>query len=210
MFDARLNQCLRGPLSRVAVVLVKRGWSADQMTWLGAFFGLLAISCVSVDATGLGLGLFLLNRLCDGLDGAIARQREPSDAGAFLDIVLDFLVYAGMVLGFALRDPADSLAAAVLLFSFIGTASSFLAFAIFAKTRGMTNLRMQQKSMYYLEGLTEGFETTLVFSVMCLRPELFAWLAYGFASLCLLTTIGRILEGRRRLVGNHPVDPDTL
>lgn len=210
MFDARLNQALKEPLSQGAAALVQRGWSADQVTWVGACFGALAVGAVSVDATGLGLVLFFLNRLCDGLDGAIARQTEPSDAGAFLDIVVDFLVYAGMVLGFALRDPTDSVAASVLLFSFIGTASSFLAFALFAKARGITNLRMQQKSMYYLEGLTEGFETILVFSLMCLFPDYFAWLAYGFASLCLVTTVFRIREGRRRLVGNHPVDPDTL
>lgn len=210
MFDARLSSWLNTPLSRVGATLVARGWSADQMTWLGAGFGVLAVIAISIDATLFGLVLFGLNRLCDGLDGAIARCGKPSDAGAFLDIVIDFWVYAGMVVGFAVREPSDSLAATVLLFSFIGTASSFLAFAVFAKSQGLTNLRMQQKSMYYLEGLTEGFETTCVFVVMCLFPAYFSVLAYGFACLCILTALARIYEGRRRLRGNSPVDPDTL
>ena len=210
MFDARISSWLKIPLSRVGTSLVTRGWSADQMTWLGAGFGALAVIAVSLDATLVGLMLFLLNRLCDGLDGAIARCGQPSDAGAFLDIVIDFWVYAGMVVGFAIRDPSDSLAATILLFSFIGTASSFLAFAVFAKSQGLTNLRMQRKSMYYLEGLTEGFETTCVFAVMCLFPAYFSVMAYGFAVLCVLTALGRIYEGRRRLHGNSPVDPDTL
>ena len=87
--------------------------------------------------TALALALLLVNRLADGLDGAVARQTRLTDLGGFLDIVLDFIVYAGMVFAFALADPAaNALAAAFLLFAFMGTGSSFLAFAIMAAKRG--------------------------------------------------------------------------
>lgn len=57
-----------------------------------------------------------LSRLCDALDGAVARQGQPTDAGGFLDITLDFLFYASIPLAFAVADPgANALAAAVLL-----------------------------------------------------------------------------------------------
>ena len=36
----------------------------------------------------------LLNRLADGLDGAVARQTAPSALGAYIDIVSDFLLWA--------------------------------------------------------------------------------------------------------------------
>ena len=38
--------------------------------------------------------------------------------------------------GFALYDPANALAACFLIFSFFGTAVSFLAFAVMAQRRG--------------------------------------------------------------------------
>ncbi|MGT4046616.1 CDP-alcohol phosphatidyltransferase family protein [Escherichia coli] len=39
------------------------------------------------------LVVILLNRLLDGLDGALARRRGLTDAGGFLDISLDFLFF---------------------------------------------------------------------------------------------------------------------
>lgn len=210
MFDAQINRWMKTPLARVARHAVARDLGADQMTYAGAVFAFAAMIAIALDWTLVGLGCFLINRLCDGLDGAIARLTQPTDAGAFLDITVDFLVYAGIVLAFAIRDPADALAAAGLLFSFIGTASTFLAFAIFAEKRKLTNTRLQHKSLYYLEGLTEGFETTLVFALMCLFPGLFSVFAWCFAALCLITAIGRIREGRQRLIGIDREDPDTL
>ncbi len=59
---------------------------------------------------------------------------QSTDRGAFLDITLDFLFYASIPLAFAIADPAaNALPAAVLLAAFIGTGSSFLAFAVLAR-----------------------------------------------------------------------------
>ena len=70
--------------------------------------------------------LILLNRLADGLDGAIARNTQTTDLGGYLDIVCDFLVYSGVVFGFALARPeANALPTAFLILSFVGTGSSF-------------------------------------------------------------------------------------
>jgi phosphatidylglycerophosphate synthase len=52
----------------------------------------------------------VLNRLFDGLDGALARRRGLTDAGGFLDISLDFLFYALVPFGFMLADPAANCA----------------------------------------------------------------------------------------------------
>ena len=145
-------------------------------------------------AYGLGLLLFLANRVADGLDGAVARHTGLSDLGGFLDIVLDFLVYAGMVFAFAFADPAaNALAAAFLLFAFMGTGSSFLAFAVMAAKRGFATERRGRKSLYYLGGLTEGVETILFLALACLLPAGFPWLALGFALLCWITTACRIV-----------------
>ena len=55
---------------------------------------------------GAALLLFILNRLFDGLDGAVARATRRTDRGGFLDIVFDFAVYGAVPLAFALREPA--------------------------------------------------------------------------------------------------------
>jgi phosphatidylglycerophosphate synthase len=129
----------------------------------------------------------------------VARATTPTDRGGFLDITLDFLFYAAIPLAFALADPAaNALPAAVLLASFIGTGSSFLAFAIVAAQRGLTSTALPDKSFYFLGGLTEATETLVAFVAMCLWPSWFPQIAYGFAALCALTTALRIVWGYRR------------
>ena len=96
-----------------------------------------------------------------------------TDLGGFLDIVLDFIVYAGLVFAFAVADPErNALAAAFLLFAFMGTGSSFLAFAIMAAKRGISSELRGRKSLYYLGGLTEGTETILFLVLACLLPSI--------------------------------------
>ena len=146
MLDARLRRLIDPPLDRLSAPLVARGISANAVTVAGFALGLGAAAAIAGRAYLLGLALLLLNRLCDGLDGAVARRRGLTDLGGFLDIVLDFLIYAAVPFAFALADPAaNAPAAAFLIFSFMGTGSSFLAYAIMAAKRGVsTELRGQQ------------------------------------------------------------------
>ena len=104
--------------------------------------------------------------------------------------------YALVPLGFALHDPAaNALPAAVLIAAFVGTGSSFLAFAAIAAKRGDQAAKFRTKGIYYLGGLTEGFETIAVFLAMCLFPASFAMLAWIFAAACGMTTVLRWHQG---------------
>jgi phosphatidylglycerophosphate synthase len=191
---AVLAPALRG----AARVLVRAGVGADAVTWVGFGTGLVAAAAITQQHYGLGLGLLLVSRIADGLDGAVARLTAPTDRGAFLDIALDFIFYASIPLAFALAEPsANALPAAVLLASFVGTASGFLAFAVFAERRQMTSADYPAKGLYYLGGLTEATETIACFAAMCLWPRHFAWWAYGFAALCSLTIVTRLVAGWR-------------
>jgi phosphatidylglycerophosphate synthase len=199
LLDARLRRVIDPPLQVAAGSLVRVGLGADTVTVLGFGVGLLAMAAVALGHPALGLVLFLLNRLADGLDGAVARQTRLTDRGGFLDIVLDFILYSGFVFAFAVRDPADALAAAFLIFSFVGTSTSFLAFATMAAKRGLSSEARGRKSLYYLGGLTEGTETILCFALFCLWPDAFTPVAWGFGALCWLTTAVRVLTGVRVL-----------
>ena len=204
MFDRPLQSLIQPLLQAGARVLVRCGVPADTVTWVGFGVGLGGAVAIALQRPLLGLALILASRLADGLDGAVARQTRPTDRGAFLDISLDFLFYASIPLAFALADPAaHGLAAAVLLAAFIGTGSSFLAFAVLAERRGLTSLAYPQKGLYYLGGLTEAGETLACFTAMCLWPTAFVPLALGFAALCGLTLLARLHAGWR-LLGDAP------
>ena len=193
MFDAVIRPHIEKPLAGMATHLVRWGISANAVTATGFLMGMGAAGLVASGQYVPGLAVFLLSRLLDGLDGAVARQTRLTDLGGYLDITLDFIVYASMVLGFALADPSgNALAAAFLTTSFMAPASTFLAYAIFAAKRGITTEIRGRKSMYYLGGLTEGFETILTISLMCLFPSWFAVIAVVYAVMCWITGGTRI------------------
>jgi phosphatidylglycerophosphate synthase len=198
MIDRYALRLFKPVIDAVARRLHAMRCNADLITIAGLGLGLLGALMIAIDHPALAIIPLLLNRACDGLDGALARLNTATDRGAFLDISLDFIFYAAVPLAFAIADPqANGFAAAILLAAFIGTGTSFLAYAIIAEKRGFKNTAYPSKTIYYLGGLTEGTETILCFLAMCWWPEHFAVIAYVFAGLCALTSVMRIFAGWR-------------
>jgi len=208
MFDAHLRPLIDKPLNRIARTLSGTGITPNMITGIGFFFGLLAACALALKLDHVALGLILGSRFMDGLDGAVARHAAPrsrhpgaksqeSDLGAYYDIVSDFLFYAGVILGFAVGRPEHALMAAFLIFCFVGTGSSFLAYAIIAAKQNRNHEKQGKKGFYYLTGITEGSETIFVLCLICLFPHWFAQIAGIFGVLCLMTTLGRVLQARR-------------
>jgi phosphatidylglycerophosphate synthase len=200
MLDRFAITLLRPPVTAAAKVLVRAGVGANSITVVGFAIGLFAAILIANSAYLTGATALFISRICDALDGAVARQTHSTDAGGFLDIALDFLFYASIPLAFAVANPgANALAAATLLAAFVGTSSSFLAFATLAAKRGLTSLDYPDKSFYFLGGLTEATETLACFAAMCLWPQHFALLAYSFSALCAITIATRIGWGWKAL-----------
>ncbi|MBJ7274049.1 CDP-alcohol phosphatidyltransferase family protein [Idiomarina abyssalis] len=200
MFDPKILPVTRKVLDIPARLLVRAGISADQVTVAGFFIGLLAVPLLAFQYYELALVAILLNRVSDGLDGAVARRTQLTDAGGYIDIVLDFIFYSAVVFGFLLAVPEqNAIAAGVLLVTFMGTGATFLAFASVAGKRGIENPDYPNKSLHYMGGLTEGFETIMAFVAFCLWPQHFSVLAYVFATACWVTAITRIVAGYRTL-----------
>jgi phosphatidylglycerophosphate synthase len=153
--------------------------------------GLAGAAAIAFGHIGWGLGLILANRVADGLDGAVARVRGPSDLGGYFDIVADFAFYVSIPLGFGVLAAENTLPALVLVASFVLTGVSFLAFAVIAAKRGEETTAHGRKSFFYSTGLAEGTETIALFIAMCLFPAWFPVLAYGYAALCVLTVFQR-------------------
>ena len=199
MLDKAIQRALKPLMTRAARGMVRLGVGADAISLAGFAVGMGAATAIALQHDWVGLALLLISRLMDGLDGAVARATQPTDRGGFLDITLDFLFYASIPLAFAIAEPAqNALPAAVLLAAFIGTGSSFLAFAAVAEKRKLQSLAFPDKSFYFLGGLTEATETILAFTAMCLWPQWFPYIAYGFAVLCGITIAMRIVWGWQR------------
>lgn len=200
MLDRYSIKIIRSPLASIAGRLATYGVNANQVTLLGFVLGCMAFPALVWQNYWLALVFILVNRIADGLDGALARIQGITDAGGFLDISLDFLFYSLIPFGFAVAVPEqNALAAAFLIFSFIGTGSSFLAFAVMANKRGIENPVYKNKSLYYMSGLTEGTETIACFILFCLLPNHFSTIAYLFGSACWFTTFTRIYSGYQTL-----------
>ena len=207
MLDKPLQSALTPALRWTARRLLRAGWTADRLTLAGFVVGIGAAGAISQQAYAVGWVLLLLSRLLDGLDGAAARLSQATPRGAFLDISLDFLFYASIPLAFAWADPAHhALPAATLLACFIGTGSSFLAFAAVngppaaqPPARAVPDI---PKGLVMLGGLTEATETLIAFSLMCLWPQHMAGVAYGFAALCVITIVTRLWAGWTQLPGS--------
>lgn len=196
MIDARLLPLQRTLMEPPARWLVARGVGADRITLAGCAIGLLAALAAALGLYWLALVGLALNRIADGLDGAVARLTKPTDRGAFLDIALDFVFYAIFPIGFIFADPTtNGLPGAILIASFVLTGTSFLAFSIIAERRGLQADDYPNKGIYYLGGLAEGAETIAVFAAFCLFPTAFPWIACAFALVCIVTGATRYIAG---------------
>ncbi|QOD11868.1 CDP-alcohol phosphatidyltransferase family protein [Psychrobacter sp. 28M-43] len=201
MLDKFITPFIKPLLTPIVATLHKLGITADQLTVAGFLVGMLALPLLAFELWYGALAAITLNRIFDGLDGAMARYaQQSSSAGGYLDITLDFLFYAAVPLGFILANPAqNAIAGALLLAAFIGTGSSFLAFAISAEKFQLDKPQFKYKSFYYLNGLTEGTETIALFIALCIWPQHFVLLAGIFATACAVTIFTRIHGGYHTL-----------
>ena len=198
MFDAQIRPLMDRLLNPVGRSLAARGVTANHVTIIGVLFGLAAALCVAFQLFDIAFWLIVLNRVADGLDGAVARASMATDFGGYLDIVCDFVFYSAIPFAFAVARQENALASAFLIFSFIGTASSFLAFAILAEKYHISTEIRGKKTFYYLGGLTEGTETIILLLAMVIWPSYFILMAFGFGFLCWVTTITRIYATYRQ------------
>jgi phosphatidylglycerophosphate synthase len=199
MFDAQLRHWIDPALDGLARMLAKTGVSANSMTVAGACVGISAAISIAQEAVLLGLSLLLLNRLMDGLDGAIARLAGPTEWGGYLDSLADYVFYVAIPIGFAFAAKPNIVPAQLLIASFTLTAVSFLALAAILARREVRDAGHSEKAFTYSTGLMEGGETIAFFIAMCLFPRYFPVLALVFAALCILTVIQRIWLARRLL-----------
>ena len=198
MFDRSIQRLTQKPLSFVGKFLLKI-FKPNQITIIGFFFGIVMCFLIFIHSYFLAILFLFLNRLCDGLDGVMARQTSPSPLGAYLDIILDFIIYAAFVLVFSLQNEINLLTGVFLLFSYICTGTTFLTQAIIQPQLDYSQQDHDDvkdeipKSFIYASGLIEGSETIFFMFICLILPKAFPILGFLFGMLCLMTAIARVI-----------------
>jgi phosphatidylglycerophosphate synthase len=173
------------------------------LTLIGLLLGLGAAVAVGVGLHWLAVGLWLANRVLDGLDGAVARLRgRQTDFGGYIDLLADFTVYAAIPIGVA----ADSgslngwIAVAVLLATFYLNAISwsFLS-AVLARRGADGRPRTRRTTLAMPPGLVEGAETLVLFTLILAFPDFAIGLCWLMAGGVLISVLQRLAWARRAL-----------
>jgi phosphatidylglycerophosphate synthase len=198
MFDRSIQRLTQKPLSILGKFLLKI-FKPNQITIIGFFFGIVMCFLIFIHSYLLAILFLFINRLCDGLDGVMARQTSPSPLGAYLDIILDFIIYAAFVLVFSLQNEINLLTGVFLLFSYICTGTTFLTQAIIQPQLDYSQQDHDDvkdeipKSFIYASGLIEGSETIFFMFICLILPKAFPILGFLFGMLCLMTAIARVI-----------------
>lgn len=207
-----LDDTMRPVLSRVLAPLVRGadriGLAPLHLTLLGLLGGVGAAVAAATGRWWWALALWLLGRVPDGMDGLLARrQGTASDRGGFVDLMADFAVYGGFVLGVAVGAPQARVACAALLVTYYLNGSAFLAISGLAEKRRQ-RFGDPRRSLQFVRGLTEGTETVVAHAVIALlgavQPDLLPTAVWVFAALVAVTVVQRLVFGWRLLAAHDP------
>jgi len=209
MLDSSVRRILDRPLDGVARALDRAWISPDRLTVAGLVVGLSSAAAAAAQWWWPALALWLLSRVADGVDGPLARRRRArrapdtrtSEAGGFLDITADFVVYGSTVVGVAAGANAGYDAPwwpfLLVLLAYYVNGTAFLAFSSVAERTGR---RIDDgRSLSFLGGLAEGTETIVVHSLWLVFPAASWQIALVWAVLVGVSATQRVVSGYRDL-----------
>lgn len=177
--------------------------SPNAITILAMMVGLAAAGAAGLQWYWAALILWLLNRVLDGLDGMVARAHaRQSDFGGYLDIVLDFVVYAALPVGLYLGNPSEALALALILLLssfYINAASWIYLSAILEKRAAGASVRGELTTVTMPSGLVGGAETILFYSAFLLWTDGLPWLFAAMTVMVMLSVGQRLHWARHHL-----------
>lgn len=178
-----------------------QGVSPTAITLLAFAFGIASAGVTAFGFYTLGLGFWLVNRMLDGIDGSVARLTgRQSDWGGYLDLLLDFIIYALIPIALVLASPSEwaYLTLALLLTSFYINSGSWLYLAALLEKQDKSG--NYKTSIVMPGGLIEGAETILFYALFLLFPAAFVPLAAIMSVLVLVTVGQRLLWAKRHLL----------
>ena len=208
MIDAPMRRALSAPIGWGARLLDVRWITPNRLTLVGMLVGLSSAVLAAMQLWWPALAAWLLSRVFDGLDGALARRRRTADAessssevGGFLDIIADFVVYGttvvGLAVGVTIAYDAPWWPFMLVLLAYYLNGTAFLAFSSIAERTGRQI--DDGRSLSFLGRIAEGTETIVVHSLWLILPA-FAWqIALIWAAFVFVSAGQRIVSAIRIL-----------
>lgn len=176
---------------------------------MGLLVGLATAVALWQQAYALGFLLWFFNRVFDGLDGAVARLCGlQSDFGGYLDIVVDFVVYAAIPVGLVagVVDASASTGTAqplvlglifLLCTYYVNAASWMYLAAILEKRHAAYDGRLTTITMP--AGIIGGTETIVFYTAFILFPSYLVWLFSLMGLLITVTILQRLVWAARHI-----------
>ena len=165
------------------------------ITGIGFFIGIGSVVLLYLGCFYFALGLWILNRILDGLDGLVARQSgRKSDLGGFLDLAADFFIYAAipLVVAFHYNDVFHYAVTALLLAAFYINASLWMSVSAILEKH---NCREDKDtSLFMPRGLVEGFETIIFYSFIFIFPFWYPYIALTMVAVMVVGIVIRLFQ----------------
>ena len=199
MFDDRMRMVKDSVFNPMAeVVQIVPPW---LFSVLGLIAGVGAALAAWQQSYLLAALLWWLNRILDGFDGAVARiTHSQSDFGGYLDIIIDYVVYAAVPAGLALgrMETAVTYALIFLLCTFYVNGASWMYLAAILEKRTHQQAA-RLTSIVMPAGLVGGTETIIFYSIFIIFPSVLVWSFSLMAALVAITVVQRLLWATRHL-----------
>ena len=191
MFDEPFRARFSPAARPVVQALARRGVSPNHVTIATFLVALAAAGLVAAGRDRAGLAVWLISRLGDGIDGALAREtRRSTPYGGYLDITLDMAGYAAMVLGFAVLHPDLGVAWSAVLGGYVLVITTTLALSDAAGVLGR-HVSGTDRTFQFTPGITEAGETNAMYVLWVLFPGHLDWLVPLWVAALVATAVQR-------------------
>ena len=199
MFDDAFRARFQPAVKPLVAWLARAGITPNAVTLTTFVVALVGAITVATLDPRAGVVVWLISRVGDGLDGALARVTGLSSAfGGFLDITLDMAAYSAMVMAFAAVHPEYAMGWMAVLAGYVIVITTTLALSDAARAVG-ARLSATDRTFQFTPGITEAGETNVAYVIWAFLPALLPWAIWLWAAALLVTGTQRMILARRTL-----------
>lgn len=171
--------------------LARAGVTPNRVTVVTFVLSLAAATLVGMGEAYAGLAIWLVSRIGDGIDGALARETgRITPFGGYLDITLDMAAYGVMVLGFARLHPTLAPAWLAVLAGYVVVITTTLALSDAAQS-ARRQVGETDRTFQFTTGIAEAGETTMMYVLWVAFPQHLEWLVWVWVAALLVTCVQR-------------------
>ena len=202
MFDRYLRP-VKDKLLLPGAKIIDKYFSPNQISIIAFVFGLLSCLMIILNHFQIALVLWLLNRIADGLDGTVSRISDrQTDWGGYLDIMLDFIIYALIPISLTIvsnKGMLIYLSLSVMLGIFYINSASWMYLSAIQEKRTVKTSEKELTSVPMPTGLIEGSETIFLYTLFFFASEYLTLLFFTVSGLTLIGIIQRMIWAYKNL-----------